>query len=194
MESNMIKAILIGLALTGFSTGVYAHSGHAGHGFFAGFSHPFTGADHLLVMVCLGLWAGKIGGAARWQLPLTFVLIMAFSAASGMLLMPAYLLEIGIAATVIAIGLLLSMRMALSRAAQFSLAALFALLHGLAHGAELNLADGVYVISGMVLATGLLHASGLLIAWQSVNLSRHLHALLGWMVMVAGSYMLFAVA
>lgn len=188
----MKKTILGGLALALVSTSVYAHTGHAGHGFLAGFAHPFTGADHLLVMLCLGLWAGKIGGAARWQLPLTFMLIMAVSAASGMALLSAPMLEIGIAASVIAIGLLLAMSLSVHRAAQFGLAVLFAVLHGLAHGAELDLAGGMYVISGMVLATGLLHAAGLLLAARSLKISRQLHALLGWFVVLAGGCMLLA--
>jgi urease accessory protein len=188
----MKKPILSGLVLALFSSSVFAHSGHGGHGLLAGFAHPFTGADHLLVMLCLGIWAGKIGGVARWHLPLTFMLIMAVSAISGMTLLPAAALEIGIAASVIAIGLLLALSLSVNSAAQFFLAGLFAILHGLAHGAELDLAVGIAVIFGMVLATGLLHAAGLLLAAQSLKISRQLHVLLGWLVVVAGGFMLLA--
>ena len=143
-------------------------------------------------MLCLGVWAGKIGGAGRWQLPLTFMLIMAVSAVSGMTLLTAAALETGIAASVIAMGLLLAMSLSVNRATQFGLAGLFAILHGLAHGAELDLAGGMSVIYGMVLATGLLHAAGLLVAAQSLKISHKLHALVGWLVVVAGGFMLLA--
>ena len=187
----MNKTIPAGLVLALVSTSVYAHTGHAGHGFLTGFSHPFTGADHLLVMLCLGLWASKIGGAARWQLPLTFMVIMAISALSGMLL-PSSALEISIAATVIGMGLLLAMRLSVNRTVQFALTGVFAMLHGLAHGAELDLSGGMYVIAGMVLATGLLHAAGLLLAAQSLKISRQMYALFGWLVVLVGGGMLLA--
>lgn len=29
----------------------------------AGLSHPFSGADHMLAMIAVGLWAAQIGGA-----------------------------------------------------------------------------------------------------------------------------------
>jgi len=101
-------------------------------------------------------------------------------------------LETGVAASVIAVGFLLVMTMSMYRAAQLGLTGLFAVLHGLAHGAELDLAEGVFVISGMLLATALLHAVGLLIAAKSLKISRQLHALLGWMVMLTGGYILLA--
>lgn len=181
-----------GLALAFVSSSVYAHTGHAGQGFLAGFAHPFSGADHLLVMLCLGLWGGKIGGAARWQLPLTFMFIMAISAASGMALLSSSVLENGIASSVIAMGLLLAIRLHVHRAIQFGLVGIFAALHGLAHGAELDVASGMSVISGMLLATGMLHAAGLLLSSQSLKISRQCYALLGWLVVMAGGGMLLA--
>ena len=43
------------------------------HGLMAGFLHPFGGADHLLAMVMVGLWAGLSGGKARLALPGAFL-------------------------------------------------------------------------------------------------------------------------
>lgn len=54
-----------------------AHTGHAGGApLVAGLSHPLGGADHLLAMVAVGLWAAGIGGRAVWALPLAFVAAM----------------------------------------------------------------------------------------------------------------------
>ena len=39
------------------------------HGFGSGFAHPLHGLDHILVMVAVGLWAGQLGGRARWLVP-----------------------------------------------------------------------------------------------------------------------------
>ena len=186
----MKKQLLIGLALTLLSSSVYAHPGHSGSGFFAGFSHPFTGLDHLLVMLAIGLWAGKIGGSARWQLPLTFVLIMACSATFGLTGIPA--LETGVAASVMAMGLLLTISLPINRTVQLGLTAIFAMLHGFAHGAELSLEDGTQMLLGMALATALLHSAGLMLASQRIKLNSRLQATVGWLTLIVGGYMLLA--
>jgi urease accessory protein len=42
----------------------FAHPGHDVSGFAAGLMHPFSGLDHLLAMVAVGLWAAQ-GGARK---------------------------------------------------------------------------------------------------------------------------------
>ena len=186
----MKKQLLIGLALTLLSSSVNAHPGHSGSGFFAGFSHPFTGLDHLLVMLAIGLWAGKIGGSARWQLPLTFVLIMASSATFGLTGIPA--LETGVAASVMAMGLILIISLPINRTVQLGLTAIFAMLHGFAHGAELSFENGTQMLLGMALATALLHSAGLMLASQRIKLNSRLQATVGWLTLIVGGYMLLA--
>jgi len=44
----------------------------AGAGWNAGFSHPFSGLDHVLAMLAMGLWAAQIGRSALWLLPSVF--------------------------------------------------------------------------------------------------------------------------
>src|SRR4051794_24980641 len=54
----------------------FAHTGIGPHGhtpFEAGFLHPFLGADHLLTMISVGLFAAMIGDRARWAYPVSFV-------------------------------------------------------------------------------------------------------------------------
>src|SRR6218665_1199043 len=56
----------------------FAHLNPEEHGsFMAGVSHPFFGADHILAMVAVGLWAAQIGGRALWAVPAAFVSMMA---------------------------------------------------------------------------------------------------------------------
>jgi urease accessory protein len=52
--------------------------------FAEGLAHPFSGLDHILAMVAVGLWASQIGGRALWLLPLTFPAVMAAGAALGL--------------------------------------------------------------------------------------------------------------
>ena len=157
----MKKQLYLGIILFVFSNMALAHPGHGG-GFLLGFMHPFTGIDHLLVMLAVGLWAGRLGGSARWQLPLTFVGLMAIGAVMGLSGLNVPYLETVIATSVMAMGLLLGIHVHMNRAVQFSLTVVFALAHGLAHGSELSVSGGLSTISGMLLATASLHLVGLI--------------------------------
>ncbi|MCB5187143.1 HupE/UreJ family protein [Methylobacillus caricis] len=176
------------LGLLAFSSLAMAHPGHEVQSTYAGFMHPLTGLDHLLVMLAVGLWAGKIGGNARWQLPLTFVLVMAAGAVSGM---GGYVIsgvETAIAASVMALGVLLVISLPLSRGLQIGLVALFAMFHGMAHGTELAVQNGMAVMLGMLVATALLHAAGLMLS--SLRLPKAVHTLFGCTMVVLGAYIM----
>jgi urease accessory protein len=131
--------------------------GAAHHGFAAGFAHPFTGIDHLLAMLLIGLWSATL--TRRWWVaPLAFVVMVLVGAllASAGLALPA--VEPMIALSLVLLGALLAARTAWPAAAMAAVGALFALFHGAAHGAELQ---GLEALAGMVLATAVLHGIGL---------------------------------
>ncbi|AQR64090.1 urease accessory protein [Aquaspirillum sp. LM1] len=165
-----------------------AHSGHDSATLFAGFSHPLGGLDHLLAMLAIGLWAGQQGGAARWQAPLSFVLLLALGGALGMAGLALPGVEGGIAASVLVLGLLVAGQARLPRAVGLALAGGFALLHGLAHGAEMPL-DGspLAYAAGFVLASACLHLIGLGVSLPLQRLARAL----GAAIAVAGAGLLF---
>ena len=143
-----------------------AHTGaeHA-FSFASGFTHPWTGLDHLLAMVAVGLWAGLNGGRALWAWPAAFVGVMLAGGALGIAGVPVPLVESGILASVVALGLLVLAAARLPVAAGAALVAAFALLHGHAHGAELPSGGAaVSYAAGFAVATVLLHAVGLGIA------------------------------
>ena len=88
-----------------FSSAALAHVGDHSHmGFIEGVLHPFSGLDHVLAMVAVGLWASQLGGRALWLLPLTFPVVMAVGAALGFGGVPLPWVEIGIAASVLVLG------------------------------------------------------------------------------------------
>lgn len=137
-----------------------AHPGHDGNlaGFAAGFAHPFSGLDHLLAMLAVGVWSATTSRRI-WLAPLFFagtLLIGALLAANGIVL-PG--VEPMVAASVLLLGLLVMARVRLPDIASAALVAVFALFHGAAHGNELGLGDALV---GMVLATASLHSLGLL--------------------------------
>lgn len=158
-----------------------------------GFLHPMLGADHLLAMVGVGLWAAQIGGRALWALPLSFIGFMVGGAALGMagIAMPEVETLIGVSLLLFGIVVALAWKPATPLA--MAITAFFALAHGHAHGAELpEAATPVAYAAGFVIATALLHgvglAAGLLLKARGAVLVRAL----GGLVALGGAYFLIA--
>jgi urease accessory protein len=158
------------MALTS-ATPVLAHTGleHA-TSFSSGFLHPLTGPDHVLAMVAVGLWAGVNGGRAVWAWPVAFVSLMLVGGALGMMGVTLPMVEPGILASVIVLGLLVLTAARVPVVVGALLVGAFAVLHGYAHGAELPTeAAAISYSAGFALATALLHAAGLGIAFLSAR-------------------------
>lgn len=168
--------------------------GDAAHTAFAGFVHPFSGVDHVLAMVAVGLWAAQQGRPAIFVLPIAFPAVMAIGGLLGAngFALPA--VETGIAASVAVLGVmvLLSVRPPLIVGA--ALVSLFALFHGHAHGTELpDAASPVGYGIGFLAATAILHLLG--IGFGSIgHLPYGIHALraAGSAIAVAGIVLLAA--
>jgi urease accessory protein len=157
-----LRALLTGVLIALPGTAL-AHTGHgAVSGFGAGLLHPFTGLDHILAMVAVGLLGVQIGGRAIWALPLAFMGVMlscATAAQAGVLPLPA--VEFGILISVLVLGGLVAFGRPLPQVLALGLVGLFAMFHGHAHGAEAPAtASGLLYGLGFLSATGLLHASG----------------------------------
>jgi len=144
-------------------TPAYAHTGTGlAGGFESGFSHPFTGVDHLLAMVSVGIWGAFLGRPLVYALPVIFPLIMVGGAILGMFSLPMPPVELGIAASVLVLGLCVCLAIQAPACLACAIVAIFAVFHGYAHGVELpSAADPVGYSVGFVLATGLLHLLGI---------------------------------
>ena len=140
--------ILASAAASAHPQGGGAHT----HGFFDGFVHPFTGLDHLLAMLAVGMWSARQSNA-RW-LPATFLGMMLVGVLTGVAGLAIPGLETGIALTVALMGVLIAVAARLPAALGALMVGAFALLHGNAHGHELPEAAS---------AMGLLAASALLV-------------------------------
>jgi urease accessory protein len=156
------KSLLAMAALMG-TTPALAHEGTGlAGGFLSGFIHPFTGADHMLAMISVGLWGAFLGRPLLLLLPMIFPTMMACGAALGMAGVPVPPVEIGIAISVLILGTLILFAARLPVPLACTVVAIFALFHGYAHGVELpSAADPVGYSAGFVLATGLLHLLGI---------------------------------
>lgn len=164
----------------------HAHPGHhAMDGLLSGLAHPVFGLDHLLAMLAVGLWGAQLGERARWLLPVLFVGVMLIGGVLGMLGVSVPLVEPGIIASVVVLGLFLLWARQVPLLLCGALVSLFALFHGLAHGAEMPVqVSALSYASGFALATAGLHLAGLALAlWvQGCNRAHSLRfagALLG---------------
>ena len=155
---------LIALALLLAPLPAFAHSGEVHlQGFVVGLLHPVSGLDHILAMLAVGLWAGLLGGRAAWLLPAGFLGGMAAGGAFGIAGIGLPMVEAGILASVIVLGALVAASARVRLAIAVPLVAVFGLLHGHAHGAELAAGIGAAGYAfGFLAATATLHAIGVL--------------------------------
>jgi len=138
-----------------------AHPGHGSpEGFLSGFHHPFAGADHVLAMVAVGLWAAIRGGSALWLWPAAFVAAMmgGFALAVQGVALPLY--EPMILASLVGLGLAIMLAIRMPLAAGAAMIGLFGLFHGYAHGIEI-VGSALPFALGFAVASIILHVIGL---------------------------------
>lgn len=144
-----------------------AHPGHDTISLVDGLTHPFAGFDHLLAMVAVGLWsAAALPAGRRVAGPAVFLAMLLLGAALPRFGLQLPGLEAGVAVSVAALGaLIIAARSTVRRLpvpAGLALVGVAALLHGMAHGAELGAGQSFagYAV-GFMTASTLLHGAGL---------------------------------
>ncbi|ACP26107.1 Protein HupE precursor [Sinorhizobium fredii NGR234] len=181
-------------ALGASAAPAFAHLDPAEHGSLAaGLSHPFFGADHVLAMVAVGLWAAQIGGRTLWAVPAAFVSMMAVGFGLALAAVPLPFVEPAILASVVALGLIVAMAVRLDAAPAAAIVGIFALFHGHAHGGELGPAGAWSFAIGFIAATALLHAAGVGLGIALARLSSNgtVARLLGGVTALAGAALIF---
>jgi urease accessory protein len=193
---NASTKILAAMLLLVSSSTAFAHPGHDVSGFAAGLMHPFSGMDHLLAMVAVGLWAaqgstGKNGTRKVWLLPATFMTMLVVGAGIAMQWQSLPLVEAGIATSVLALGLLIALAMQLPVSLSIAVTGLFGLLHGYAHGLELpaSAAPAEYAL-GFLAATASLHLGGIAAGVATRDRYASLAKMLGVAIAAGGVYLL----
>ena len=133
-------------------------------GFVTGLEHPWSGLDHVLAMIAVGLWGAQLGNPAIWVLPITFPMVMSFGAMMGLLGIPLPGIEIGIALSAILLGAMVLGEVKPKLFVAAIMVGIFAIFHGHAHGTELPAGQsGLLYSMGFVIATGVLHGIGIVI-------------------------------
>ena len=159
MPSRLAAAAVLLAALAGPAA---AHTGDDVGGFVAGILHPLFGLDHVIAMVAVGLWGAFLGAPAIWLLPVVFPLVMAAGGVLGVAGVELPMVETGIAASALVLGLMVALAVRPPLWVAAVLVGAFAVFHGHAHGTELPEAASPLAYSlGFVLATGALHVTGI---------------------------------
>ena len=153
------KKIMGGAALALAATPAFADTGGDVSGFHSGFVHPILGLDHLMAMVAVGVWSAARPVRLAWRGPAVFVAFMAGGALLGVNGVALPMVEPGILASVVILGLMVAAARALPAALGLAAIGVFALLHGHAHGTE---AAGVLAgyMAGFMFASAALHCVG----------------------------------
>lgn len=129
-----------------------------------GLRHPWSGLDHVLAMIAVGIWGAQLGNPALWVLPVTFPLVMSMGAMLALLGIPLPGTEIGIALSAILLGAMVVGEVRPRMLVAAALVGFFAIFHGHAHGVELPAGQsGMSYSMGFVIGTGCLHAIGIAI-------------------------------
>jgi len=158
------KKILLYLAFVlAFSSTVQAHL-IAGMGIESGISHPFSGFDHLLAMIAVGIISTRYGGKAVWMIPAIFVASMVAGGIMSISGLQISFAEAGIAFSVVFLGIAAFLQKKIPVYITMIFVALSAILHGHAHGSEMPLmASPLLYSAGFILSTAFLHISGVLL-------------------------------
>jgi urease accessory protein len=155
----------VGLAILLLPPLAEAHPGGSDTGLMAGLMHPVFGPDHLLAMISVGVISVQLGGSNIWRIPSAFVGAMTIGAALGLQQIILPYTELGIAASVLVLGMaIVFAHRGMSPWPITALIAFFGALHGYAHGAEIprSVSPALYTL-GFVISTSVLHVFGMII-------------------------------
>ncbi|MDB5709427.1 MAG: protein hupE [Sphingomonas bacterium] len=153
--------MIVAVTLLTVAVPAFAHPGHDHPGLAGGLLHPLTGADHLLAMVAIGLFAAMRGGRATWAWPLGFVTAAALGFAAARFGFVAPLVEPAVLASVFVLGLLVVAAAPVSLGAGVALVALFGFAHGQAHAGEAGATAISAFAAGFLITSAALHVAGL---------------------------------
>jgi urease accessory protein len=155
-----------------------AHADGSDTGLVSGLMHPVFGLDHLLAMISVGVVSAQLGGRSIWRIPAAFVGAMTAGGALGVLQFTLPHAELGIAASVLVLGMgIVLAHRHMSAWPITALVVFFGAFHDHAHGIEIpgSISPALYTL-GFLLSTSVLHISGVLIGEVATRLGVLLHS------------------
>ena len=156
MHRYRVPVLLIATALC---APAFAHPGH-GDTLAVGLLHPLSGIDHLLATLGVGIWASMQAGRTRWLIPASFIALMIVGAWIAVAGHAPLVTELGVAASVAAIGMLIFRSVRVAPVVAMLLAGSFAVFHGFAHGSEMSATGALPFGAGFLLSSAALQLAG----------------------------------
>ncbi len=191
-QSTLKKSLALAAGLFALTT-ANAH-GVQGGGLINGLIHPVFGPDHLLAMVAVGILSVQIGGRAIWTVPSAFLTFMLVGGILGMNDVPFPAVELGIAASVLVLGIAIALvGKHMPSIVAMLFVGIFGMFHGYAHGMEMpSVAEPALYATGFILSTAGLHIAGVLIGFVSHRIPKGdiVLRVLGAIIAVVGLYIL----
>ncbi|WP_434086855.1 HupE/UreJ family protein [Shewanella psychrotolerans] len=187
---------LLPVLLAVWAPSVFAHEITDGAGFMTGFNHPVLGFDHLLAMLSVGLLSTQLGGRAIWTVPLAFMAFMLFGGVLGLYGVALPFVELGIALSVVLLGLAIALGRQIPLLLAMGFVGLFAIFHGHAHGAEMPaLTSPVLYALGFLSGTAVIHLLGVSLGFimQQLSRKRPLLRLSGGAIALIGGYLIMGI-
>jgi len=162
-----------------------------------GFLHPLTGADHILAMIVVGIWAFQLGGRSVWLVPCAFVATMCVGFVVALAGIQLPFIEPIILASVIVLGLIATFAVRMPTFYAMVAVGFFALFHGVAHGGEIGNAGMFSYGLGFGVATMLLHGAGIGLGVGAAMLAKVtrqslINRIMGFVAFLSGLYLLIA--
>ena len=151
-----------------------------------GFFHSFTGLDHALAMIGVGVLSTKLLRSDILLLPLTFLIFLALGAGLGYFGFQFRFAETAIALSCLVLGsCILWSKLQKYRRSIFGLVAAFASVHGYVHLVELPAGFSASQFTcGFLSASGIMHITGVFIG-EAFKDREHL-----WLIQIFGSAMI----
>ncbi|HEY0981472.1 HupE/UreJ family protein [Schlesneria sp. T3-172] len=203
-----LRIFALALLLAMYATPVQAHPHHShtnfqsfsqtvpDHGFWSGAVHPFTGIDHMLAMVAVGVLSVQVGGRALFWGPLSFLGGVSLGGLLGSLFHLSPGAQAAICVSLICMGMALAFRRVPPHVYLFAVFAFFGAFHGIAHGeGKFVTGQDMDYMVGFVAGSAALHAVGLAIGVvfkQSQNtLVANMARVSGAGIAAAGLFLMF---
>lgn len=158
LKSAMVltSAVLLILVGTSFEATAHGFGSAVSGGFMSGFIHVFGGCEHLLALLTVGVCSSQLGDKVERWMPIVLVVAMIYGALTATTAQALPGTYIGTAASVVILGVILTVTLTLRMPVAFALFSAFAIFHGFSHGAELAAGGNIISIGGGILAATLL--------------------------------------
>jgi len=170
INNSMFRRVLV-MVLALSPSIVFAHEEADGSGFLSGLTHPIFGVDHLLAMISVGIVSAQLGGKNIWRIPCAFIAAMVLGGVLGIIQVPLLFGELGIAISVIFLGIsIINSNRDTGVLIISGFVVFFGIFHGHAHGLEMpGSASPAFYTLGFLTSTGLLHVTGVIIGEMAIR-------------------------